>query len=97
MAAYIVATVRVSNPEAFGAYAKAIDGLAEQHGGEYLLRGPVTELLEGSSAPGERIVVLRFPDADSARSFYRSETYQAGKALRDGAAELVMRLIEDPK
>lgn len=93
MPAFIVATVAITNPEAFGRYARAIDGLAEQFGGRYVLRGPVSEMLEGDGKAGERVVVLEFADVDAARAFYTSDTYQAAKAHRDGAASLVMRLV----
>ena len=93
MPAFIVATVTISQPEAFGRYARMIEGLAERFDGRYLVRGPVGEVLEGDSEPGERIVVLEFPDAERARAFYRSDDYQAAKRERDGAATLRMRLV----
>jgi uncharacterized protein (DUF1330 family) len=94
MPAYIVATVQISDPQAFGNYARAIDGLAEKHGGQYVIRGSVTATLEGNDLTGERVVVLQFPDGNAARGFYDSETYQAAKLERVGAATLQMRLVE---
>ena len=44
---------------------------------------------------GERIVVSRFPDADAAKAYIASPQYQAAKALRMGAATVVMRLLVD--
>ncbi|HWU03844.1 MAG TPA: DUF1330 domain-containing protein [Novosphingobium sp.] len=97
MAAYIIATVRVADPVKIGAYAKAVAGIAETFGGEYLVRGRVSEVLEGDLEAGEVIVVLRFPDAESARAYVNSEGYQAGKALRiDGGGVVESRLIVDP-
>ncbi|OYY72594.1 DUF1330 domain-containing protein [Sphingomonas sp. 28-63-12] len=96
MAAYIVATVRVSDPAKFGAYVKAIAGLSERHGGEYVVRGPITEVLEGDVDPHERIVVSRFPHADAARSYIGSPEYQAAAALRAGAGTVESRLLVDP-
>ncbi len=95
MAAYIVATVRITDPERFAAYGKAIAGLSETHGGAPIVRGPVVEVLEGRSPPGERVVVTRFPDADGARAYIASAEYQAAKDARIGAAEVVMRLLVD--
>lgn len=93
MPAYIVSTVRITDPERFKAYAQAIAGLAEEHGGRYLVRGPVTEVLEGDSPSDERIVVLEFPDADAARSYVSSERYQEGKRHRVGAGDANLRLV----
>ena len=97
MAAWLVSTVRITDTAQFVAYAKAIAGLAEQHGGRYLVRGGVTEQLEGEAPDdalgGERVVVMEFPDADAARGYVASNAYVAGKALRAGAAHVNLRLI----
>lgn len=97
MAAWLVSTVRITDPQAFAGYAKAIAGLAEAHGGRYIVRGGVTEQLEGEAPAdavgGERVVVMEFPDADAARAYVESDAYRAGKALRTGAAHVNLRLI----
>lgn len=95
MAAYIVATVRIDDPERFAAYSKAIAGLSEKHGGQRLVGGPVAEVLEGEGLVGERVVVSRFPDADAARAYIASAEYQSAKVHRQGAATVVMRLLVD--
>jgi uncharacterized protein (DUF1330 family) len=92
--AHIVSTVLVTDPARFKSYVEAIAGLAESFGGDYVIRGGCTELLEGAGVPGQRWVVLRFPDGDAARRFYHSATYQSAKALRAGAADLTMLLFE---
>jgi uncharacterized protein (DUF1330 family) len=96
MAAYIVATVTISDPAKFGAYVKAIAGLSERFGGEYLVRGKVAEVLEGDVDPEERVVVSRFPDAESAIAYAKSPEYAAGKVLREGGGTVQTRLIVDP-
>ncbi len=96
MAAYIVATVRITDPERFALYAKGIAGLSERFGGEAIVKGAVQELLEGNGEPGERVVVSRYPDAESARAYIASAEYQAACAHRVGAAEVTMRLLVDP-
>jgi uncharacterized protein (DUF1330 family) len=95
MAAYIVATVRITDPARFAEYGKAIAGLSEQHGGQAVVKGPVAEVLEGEGLVGERVVVSRFPDADAARAYIASAQYQTARAQRDGAADVVMRLLID--
>jgi uncharacterized protein (DUF1330 family) len=94
MPAFIVATVHVRDVARFAEYGKAIAGLSEAHGGEYVVRGAVSAYLEGEGPAGERVVVSRFPDAASARAYIESATYQTAKAAREGAADVVMRLIE---
>ena len=95
MAAYLVATVRISDPVKFGDYAKAIAGLSERFGGKYILRGKIAEVLEGDIDPEERVVVTHFPDADAARAYVASPEYRAGAALREGAAVVELRLLID--
>jgi uncharacterized protein (DUF1330 family) len=96
MAAYIVATVRVDDPIQFGEYVKAIAGLSEAHGGEYIVRGKVAEVLEGDIDAEERIVVSRFPTAEAARGYARSPEYLAGAKLRARAGTVISRLLVDP-
>jgi uncharacterized protein (DUF1330 family) len=93
MPAFIVATVTIVDQAKFAAYGAAIRGLADEFGGEYLVRGAVETVLEGHAAVGERVVILRFPDAAAARRFYDSDAYQAARALREGAADIAMRLV----
>lgn len=96
MAAYIVATVTITDPVKFGDYAKAIAGLSEKHGGEYLVRGKIAEVFEGDVNPDERVIVSRFPTAEAARGYIRSAEYRTGVALRAGAATVASRLLIDP-
>jgi uncharacterized protein (DUF1330 family) len=95
MTAYIVATVRIQDADRFAEYGKAIAGLSERFGGERIAAGPVAEVLEGDGLVGERVVVSRFPNAEQARAYIASPEYQAARALRDGAATVVMRLLVD--
>ena len=95
MAAYIVATVRITDSVRFGDYGRAIAGLSERHGGEPLVRGAVTEVLEGGSPVGERVVVTRFATAEAARGYIASPEYRSASKAREGAAVVEMRLLVD--
>ena len=96
MPAYIVATVRITDPDRFALYSKGIAGLSERFGGEAVVKGAVTELFEGDGMVGERVVVSRYPDAAAARAYLSSPEYLAAVAHRAGAAEVIMRLIDLP-
>jgi uncharacterized protein (DUF1330 family) len=89
MAAYIVATVHITDPAAFALYQKGVAGLSEKHGGEAVVRGAVSAILEGDGVVGERVVVA------AARRYIDSAEYQAAKVLRGEAATVTMRLLED--
>jgi uncharacterized protein (DUF1330 family) len=94
MPAYLVGTVRILDAERFAQYAAAIRGLAAEHGGEPLVAGLVTDVAEGDSPVGERVVVTRFPSVQQAKDYLASTAYQSAKTLRAGAAELELRVVE---
>lgn len=94
MAAYLVATVRITDPTRFADYAAAVRGMSADFGGESIVVGAVSEVLEGPTPVGERVIVTRFATTDQAKTYVSSPRYQAAKALRAGAAEVEVRLIE---
>lgn len=93
MAAYLVGTVRISDPERFNAYSAAIKGLSGEFGGEPVVGGAVSTVFEGESPVGERVVVTRFPSEADATAYLQSPRYLAAKALRAGAATVEIRLV----
>ncbi len=93
MPAYIVGTVRISDPEAFAAYAQAIRGLSAEFGGEAVVSGAVAKVFEGESPVGERVVVTRFPSEAEAAAYLGSPRYLEAKKLRAGAAAVEIRLV----
>ena len=85
MAAYLIARVHVTNPEAYEGYKKLAAEAIAKYDGRYLARGGRTETLEGSEETG-RIVIVAFPTLEQAKKFYDSPEYQKAKAAREGAA-----------
>jgi uncharacterized protein (DUF1330 family) len=94
--AYIIATAHVTDPARYQAYYERLVGVMQRYGGEMLLNGKVKDVLEGDSAPGERVTVLQFPDESSARAYIGSVDYQDGKRLRQGGGPMVMRIMVNP-
>ena len=95
MAAFIVATVDITNPDGFRQYVQAIDGLSASYGGEAIVKSEVTDVMEGDVAVGQRVVIIKFPTADAIKSYLSDPRYQAGKAKRAGAAKVDMRIVVD--
>jgi uncharacterized protein (DUF1330 family) len=89
---YIISRVDVVDPEAYARYAAAATKVIVEHGGRPLARGGRWEALEGPARA--RNVVLEFEDYETARRYYHSQQYQAAKALRAGAAQIEMVLVE---
>ena len=85
MPCYVLVDVAVTDTEAYDRYRPLAAASVEQHGGRYLVRGGESEVLEGDRVPN-RLVVLEFPDADTARGWYHSVAYDEAKAVRAGAA-----------
>ena len=56
-------------------YLRRIDDTLEPYGGEFLVHGTVPEVMDGEF-PGV-VVVVRFPDRETAKAWYASPGYQA--------------------
>jgi uncharacterized protein (DUF1330 family) len=85
MAAYIFASVEVTDSLAYEQYRERVPAVIAAYGGRYLVRGGATELLEGQ-APANRLVIIEFPDMAQLKAFYRSPEYQPLLAIRRRAA-----------
>ena len=81
MAAYIIATIEVTDPEKFEVYRGQVPATIEKHGGRYLARGGEVSVVEGDQ-PERRTVVLEFDSLEKAKGWYYSEDYAGPKELR---------------
>ena len=89
---YVISRVDIKDPEAYARYAAAATKVIAAHGGKALARGGRYEALEGRARA--RNVVLEFDSYEAARAYAFSADYQAARALRDGAADIEMVLVE---
>ena len=85
MPAYVIANVRVHDPELYREYASRTLEVVGRFGGRFVVRGGAVDVREGDWSP-ERLVVLEFADADAARAWYESPDYQELLAIRERAA-----------
>jgi uncharacterized protein (DUF1330 family) len=91
MPAYVIANIDVHDPDGYEAY-KALSGpAADRYGGRFVARGGASEILEGDWEP-KRVVVLEFPDADAARTWWSSPEYTEARAIRERTASTQMIL-----
>lgn len=93
MSAYVVVQIVVADPTRYERYKELAPPSIGMYGGRYLVRGGPSEVLEGSWQPA-RLVVLEFPDAERARTWWNSPEYAPAKAMRQASAETEMLLIE---
>jgi uncharacterized protein (DUF1330 family) len=92
MAAYVIADVKVSDPERYKQYMALSPGAIQAAGGEFLVRGGRHEVLEGQWQP-TRMVVAKFPDYATAKAFYDSALYREARAKRAGATEFFNMVV----
>ncbi|ODS94569.1 MAG: hypothetical protein ABS49_11745 [Erythrobacter sp. SCN 62-14] len=97
MPAYMIVTAKVHDREKFiTGYGAAAAALIPQFGGEYLLRGPGAECLEGEFGEGASMVISKWPDRAAALAFWNSAEYAEVKRLREGLADVQVLLIDGP-
>jgi uncharacterized protein (DUF1330 family) len=93
MAAYLVAQVRIHDPQTYQRYREAVPPLVDRFGGRFRVRGGELEVLEGEW-PLPRLVIIEFESRDAARRFYESPEYQKILPLRRGASEGNVVIVE---
>lgn len=93
MAAYIIASIEVTDPALYEEYRKQVGAIVLAHGGRFLVRGGRHEVLEGDWNP-VRLVVLEFPDMARARAFYDSGDYTRARAVRQLASRGSLVMVE---
>jgi uncharacterized protein (DUF1330 family) len=75
MAAYLVCTIVIDDPDAYKAYIAVTPTIIAAHGGRFIVRGGEKETLEGPELT-ERLTVIEFESMEAARGFYYSAEYQ---------------------
>jgi uncharacterized protein (DUF1330 family) len=74
--AYLIGHITITNPQAYAAYSSQVPHTLAAFGGKYLVRGGLSTQIEAGT-PGERHVVIEFPNRESAEAWYASAAYQA--------------------
>jgi uncharacterized protein (DUF1330 family) len=92
MPAYVIGEVQITDPEAMKAYGPLIAVAVKKFGGRYLARGARPDVLEGG--PAHNILIIEFDSVDVARQWYASPEYAAAKAVRQGASNLRLLLVD---
>ncbi len=92
MPAYLIVDCEVTDADRYEIYKQLAPPAIAKYGGRYLVRGGEVGLLEGDWRPS-RVVVLEFPDVETAKRFYASPEYSAARAKRAGAARMNMVVV----
>jgi len=93
MAAYAVIDVHATAADKATRYRELSGPSVEKHGGRFLARGGALHVLEGGWDP-ERVVIIEFANVDAARAWYDSHEYRAARAVREGAGDWRMVVVD---
>ena len=94
MSAFVLVDTKIHDAEAYETYKAQAKPIAEKYGGVYRTRGGDMEVLENDLWTPTRIVIVEFPDMDSARRFAESEEYAPVKAIRHANADCTLAILE---
>lgn len=94
MAAYVIADVSVRDPEQYKQYQALSPGAVAAAGGQFVVRGGRTAVLEGHWQPN-RLVVIRFDTFEQAQAFYESALYREARDRRAGATDAFNMVVVD--
>lgn len=93
MSAYVIANVKITNPERYSQYVQLTPASVLPFGGRFIARGGRAENLEGA-IEANRIVILEFDSYEQARDWYESEGYRHAKELRQSASVSSLILVD---
>jgi uncharacterized protein (DUF1330 family) len=93
MPAYVIVETDIHDPERYERYKAASPATIAAFEGRFLVRGGEHVTLEGDWDP-PRVVMVEFPDLETARRWYASAQYGEARELREGAANLRMIAVE---
>ena len=81
MSGFAIFNIEVKKPEEYKEYIEKVKPVAEKFGGDYIIRGGETKVVEGEwTYP--RTVVIKFPSYEKALEWYNSEEYKPIKQIR---------------
>jgi uncharacterized protein (DUF1330 family) len=81
MSFYAVVGFTITDRSWVREYVRNVKHIVASHDGRYLIRSGDIEAVEGAEKP-ELLVVLEFPDRDSAYAFYNDPAYQPYRDAR---------------
>ena len=92
-AGYMIFNININNPDNYKEYVDKVKPIAEKYGGEYIVRGGTSKVIEGNwQYP--RTVVIKFPSYEKALEFYESDEYKPIKKIRQENAVSNAIIIE---
>lgn len=89
---YVIAHATVTDADKWAQYVEKSKIALDKFEGKPIVRGGKCEIVEGNGTT--RNVVLEFPSYDHAHGYATSPEYAAAKALREGAGQIDITVVE---
>lgn len=89
---YWIGHVEITDLEGYKAYVPLSTAALAAFGGEILIRGGPSTVVEGKIGP--RTVMVEFPSLETAKACYDSELYQKAKAVRTANSDADIVIVE---
>lgn len=86
MAAFLIIDIKVYNKELYQEYISKAKNIIKKYGGKYIAKSNNILPLSENWKP-ERIVIIKFDDAEKINQCFSSEEYQKIKHLRENSTE----------
>lgn len=97
MSAYMIVFAKIHDRDRFiQDYGIPTAKLIGEFGGEYLVRGPGVEALEGGMFDGTSAVISKWPSKEAIKAFWDSDAYNELKTVRRQVSEAHVMIVEDP-
>lgn len=94
MAAYMICTMRILDPETFRKYSDHTPKTLQKYGGRFLTRGDPVTTAEGAAFE-DRMVILEFPDRAAAEAWYNDAEYQRLSEYRRAASTHCRMILQE--
>ena len=92
--AYVVVDTQITDAEEYERYKLLARPMVEAHGGTYLARGGELTVIDEELWSPSRLVLLSFPNASAARTFFASSEYESVAAIRHANAKSTVVIVE---
>ncbi len=94
MSAFLIVDTKIENPDEYEEYKKQAKPIAEKYGGVYRARGGEMDIRETDLWTPTRMVIIEFPDMNSARGFVDSDEYAPVAPLRRNNAKCTLLILD---
>ena len=92
MSVYVISEVEILDETQGQRYRELAAASIAHHGGRYLARGATPTVLEGTC--DKRVVLVEFPDRETAETWYASPEYAEALALSKTALQRRLLLVD---